>query len=133
MGRSVSYADNSEIVEYIDVGEIEDQFIWDLYVDDLVESLKDSFPSLEEDDQWLSREDHVIASNALVYVGLSEYCGLASLWVTPRACHDEIYDNDTTGLAINWCNKISDKFHKQFGEYNRVGSFSDGTSVYEIA
>jgi len=133
MGRSVSKASNSRIVEYIDVSWVEEE--WD-YLDlreDIMDRLSANFPSLEEDDKFLGREDHVIASNNLVYVGISEYCGLASLWVTPRAYHDDFYygEKDTTGLAEHWCDTISEKFHKEFGEYNRVGGFSDGTSIYE--
>ncbi len=126
MGRSVSYANGSEIVEYIDVSQLDEEFAWDDYIEYLTERIQEKYPSLTGCEEWLGNEDKAILENELVYIGVSEYCGLMSLWVQPK--EDE---NGYTTFGSNWCSRIAKGFNESFGEYNKIGTFSNGESIYE--
>lgn len=152
MGRSVSYPSNSNTVCFRNVSEFGygvdddgntdyesfDEFIaqedWNDFVAWIRESAKSTWKSFEDEDKWLDREDHVILENSFAYIGVSEYCGLASIWLKSK--HDELEGSYYTdeqaraNLCEHWCNQISDKFEKLFGEYKKVGTFSNGESVY---
>lgn len=132
MGRSVSYANGSVIKEYIDTSYIKDEFMWAEFKDELKRVLMSRYKSLSpcESNKWLDQEDLAILENDLVYIGISEYCGLTCLWVVPK---EDTYGN--TNLAEFFCEQIKDGFHKlvsnNFAALRRLGGFSDGTSVYE--
>lgn len=138
MGRSVSYARGSEVVIYSHVDDVFDdegnydefssQFAFDSALEYLVDSSLEAFPSLEKCDKWLGREDHALLENKLVYVGLSEYCGLISVWVVPK--DDEYY-----AFGVAFANKIKSKLNQvvenAFGvRLNKVGQFSNGEAVF---
>lgn len=126
MGRSVSTPSNAVHVVYKDATFIEDSLEFDDYVDDIRNVAQANWPSLRECSKWLGREDRAILMNDHVYVGISEYCGLVALWVVVK---DDDYE--TYGLAENWAASIERKFDKTFGEYRKVGTFSNGEAVYE--
>ena len=138
MGRSVSYAIGSLIKAYIDIthlndisqyNEIEAQDNWDYFIEDLKDRLKVKYKSLSECDKWLDREDYAILENDLVYIGLSEYMGLVCLWVVPKDFN--YYEENKLNLAIKWCNSIEKGFLKEFSQLRRLGTFSNGESVFE--
>jgi hypothetical protein len=141
MGRSVSYANGSEVVIYAHVeavyddednyDEFESQFAWDCSLEYLVDNSLEAFPSLNQCNQWLGREDHAILENKLVYVGVSEYCGLVSVWVVPK-------DNDYYALGVASANNMKTKLEQivqdAFGvRLNKVGHFSNGEAVFNKA
>jgi DNA-directed RNA polymerase subunit RPC12/RpoP len=102
--------------------------VFDDALSNLKESLKNAFPSLVSDDKWLDREDHAILSNSFAYFGVSEYCGLVSIWVTPT-------DGENPSLAGRWIDQIEEKFLKTidgaFGvNLRKTGTFSNGESVF---
>lgn len=96
---------------------------------------KDRWPSFTECDKWIGDEDHAVLENDHAYLGVSEYCGMLSIWLVPK--ENEISDNvyysgkDTFGLAMNWINQIGPKFADTFGKYAKVATFSNGEAVYE--
>lgn len=140
MGRSVSYASGSVAVCFRDVssfgygidedGEVnyddydswsaEDS--WEMFVEGIVYDAINKWSSFSPTDEWVGREDHAILENTYAYIGVSEYCGLAAVWLLPKE------DNP---LAENWCEQISKNFEKMFGEYRKIGSMSNGEGVYE--
>lgn len=141
MGRSVSYASGSEVVIYSYADEVFDddgnfceyatQDNFDFAVDYLKDASIEAFPSLSVCDKWLGREDHAILENQLVYVGLSEYCGVVSVWVVPK--EDEHY-----AFGVAFANKIEAKLKQivqdAFGvRLNKVGHFSNGEAVFNKA
>ena len=141
MGRSVSYANGSEVVIYSHVDAVYDddgnyddflsQLAWDDAIDNLKYEAQEAFPSLEVCDEWLDREDHAILENQLVYIGVSEYCGLVSIWVVPK--EDEHY-----AFGVAFANKIEAKLNQivknAFGlRLNQVGRFSNGEAVFNVA
>lgn len=133
MGRSVSYASGSAVVlythfEYDDEDEYFAQEAFSDTVDYLKDQLTAAFPSLSECDTWCGREDHAFVENDLVYIGLSEYCGLVSVWVKPK-------DSDYTPFAYRFARQIENKLEKfienSFGLIlNRIGAFSNGEAIF---
>jgi len=131
MGRGVSKPTKSLIECYIDVSHIEEDYEWSEFKEDIAYRVSEKYPSLSECDKWLDNEDHAILENDLVYVGISENNGLVCLWVAPKYEYDEYQYEDNSGLTDQWAKSISKGFTKAFGDYARLGGFSDGTSVYE--
>ena len=187
MGRSVSYADNSEHIAYsylecdryycgecsdtfneygtrdakpgdygYDAGQPDDEQVsvnccphcqahedecseqdpsdnWSYYCEDLQREMIQAFPSLSECDEWVGREDHALLENNHCYIGVSEYCGLVSIWVQPK---EPDWRDTSTGLRDRWIAQIGPKFHKVsntcFGTaLRKLGSFSNGEGVYQ--
>lgn len=136
MGRSVSYASGSEVVlySYFEYDE-EDYFIQDAFddcVDCLQSSLIKSFPSMYESDEWIGREDRAIAENRLVYVGLSEYCGVVSVWVKPK---EDDYRPYVQEFGVRFANQIESKLKEivknVFGiRLNKTATFSNGEAIF---
>jgi len=131
MSRSVSYPTDALVV-FKDASYIEDEFEWEYFVDDLKEMAVNAFPSLTECDEWLGREDHAILENNFAYFGLSEYCGLVSVWFVLKD-FDTYYEDEQRleNLSENWLSTIEDKFRSLFGELRKVAVFSNGETLYE--
>lgn len=125
MGRSVSYGSGAVEVCFRDVSDFTGEWDWDSFIEWIRETAFELWPTVEDADHWLDREDHVVAENEHCFIGFSEYCGLASIWLVPRD------DRDYPALADHWCRQIAPKFQKVFGDLVRVGTFSNGESVYE--
>ena len=128
MGRSVSYPTDATTVVFVREEDPDDVFFFEDALEDFKSLMTECFKSLGETDVWVGREDHAVLENNLAYFGISEYCGMLSLWVLPK--------EDFINLSVNWTNQIANKFKKavknSFGEvYVAVGRFSDGTSLYE--
>ena len=145
MGRSVS-TPRDAIVSYYDVSEqgygwdeenncvdydrycewqAEDE--WGFFKECMVEKVKKLFPSMSECEEWLDREDLAIAENGHAYFGVSEYCGCAAVWIVAKTD----YYGDEQPLAEAWVKRVAAKFDANFGDYRKIGTFSNGESVYE--
>lgn len=134
MGRSVSYASGSLWVLFCspdglqDEDESEAMYAWEDFKENLTFELKELFPSLGECDKWLDREDHAVLENRHCYIGLSEYCGLVSVWCVPK-------ETDHDPLSRQWIASIEAKAAKAVElfatRYRKLGSMSNGEGVYE--
>jgi hypothetical protein len=102
------------------------QMEWPDIVDDFRRAVLEHYPSARAEDRWLGREDRVVAMNDYAWFGLSEYCGSIAYWVVLQ---DRI-DSAMEGLARRWFEQIGPKFEKRFATLERLGSFSNGESVY---
>lgn len=129
MGRSVGYLNNASGVAYIDVRDMEDSFEWDLMVEEIEENLTAKYPSLYSCDEWEGREEHIFLKNNLINIAMSEYCGLATLSVAPR--DDFYYSEPHEGLANRMADYVGKYIEETFGEYRKLGTFSNGEGVYE--
>ena len=133
MARSVSTPCDAVEIAYQDVSEYDwETFQW--FLEDIQTHAKSLWPSFRNCDRWLDREDHAILENALCYLGVSEYLGLASIWLVPKAYPDSGYFSGNEyiyPLAVNWISRIAPTFHTAFGQYRKVGTFSNGESIYE--
>lgn len=149
MGRGVSVASGAFAVAYKDVSDFgyryEDEegkkidnpeydedlgsMDWEDFILDIKECMKADFPSFEDCDKWVGNEDHAILENRFAYFGVSEYCGLVSMWLVLKDGDD--YGDEQRGLKERWAKQVTPKFEKRFGELRKLGTFSNGESVYE--
>lgn len=103
---------------------------WTWYRDDFKSRMMELFPSFWETERWPSgyyayylRETNVYLENNLLEVSVSEYCGLTYIAVAAK-------EGVNLGLAKAVANKMRAKFEENFGQYKKVGTFSNGESVY---
>jgi len=105
---------------------------WEDFMENLRADAKALFPSLENCDKWLDREDHAILENRFAYFGISEYMGLVSIWFVLKENLNCYYsDQDLTAIAEHWAEQVKPKFEKNFGDLKKVGTFSNGEGLYE--
>jgi hypothetical protein len=149
MGRSVDYLNRSERVNYFDwpilsvydpetdrdveTDEYEDASI---VIEDIQEYIRSIFPGFDPCSRWDGRETHIILEGYGVEIGLSEYCGLASLSVRvdegplEYSEDDEAYETDRQ-KALNWISENWDEASKYWNKYRKIGTFSNGEGVFE--
>jgi hypothetical protein len=149
MGRSVDYLNRSERVNYFDwpilsvydeetdrdveTDEYEDASI---VIEDIQEYIRSIFPGFDPCSRWDGRETHIILEGYGLEIGLSEYCGLASLSVRvdegplEYSEDDEAYETDRQ-KALNWINENWDEATKYWNKYRKIGTFSNGEGVFE--
>jgi len=120
MGRSVSYPRNA-VVCFQDWSHVEDEVDFDMEVECVKNAAASMFPSMCECSEWVGREDHAVLENGHAYIGYSAYCGLASIWLLPK----------DGSLAQAWVDQVSHKFMTAFGEFVKVGTFSNGEALYK--
>lgn len=135
MSRSVSYPSGCHAVCFQNVSHMEDQWEWQEFVEDLRTRAREFWPSLEDCDRWLDREDHAVLSNIHAYVGVSEYGSLAAIWFKSRAFdrYSSFHGDDQAhaNIANHWCKSISPRFEKMFAEYELIGRASNGEAFYQ--
>ena len=108
---------------------------WDDFKTAMVETFM-QFPSVEETDEWIGDENHVLAKNGLAKFGISEYCGLVSVWAVPN---EETYNQygdyiNLEHFSQNWLTKSWPKVENRWP--NRMvkgGTYSNGISFYRKA
>lgn len=135
MGRSVDYLSNAIRVNYFDYPELisdEGEHIGyedaEYVIEDIQETIKSEYPNFRNVDNW-DGETHIILEGYGLQIGLSEYCGFASLSVRV----DEFYDDEEDiKSAEEWVEQNWDEATKYWNRYRRVGTFSNGCGVYEI-
>ena len=128
MGRSVSMATDSLLVAF----QVYDADGWgefDEYLDDIRMVATERWPSFTDCDVWVGREDHAILENGLGYLGVSEYCGLVSVWFVAK--ESTYWFEARQDLARGFAEKIAPSFHRMFGELRKLGTMSNGEGVYE--
>lgn len=110
------------------------QYEFECLVDDVRQCLAEAFPSLQHCDTWLDREDHALLENRYCHIGLSEYCSVVSLWITPK--DGDWRDGDGwAAMRDNWLGQVDTKFRKVAnsilpGAMLKVATFSNGEAVY---
>ena len=121
----MSYAAGSVVKAYLECEAVDEQseFFYSDAKEDLQNYAPILWPSLRTCDKWLGREDLAVLENDLVYIGLSEYCGLVCYWIVPK-------DNERRAFGEQWALSIKDKFLNTFGNCLKVGTFSNGESIY---
>lgn len=135
MGRSVSTPSEARVVCYRDVSEF-DSFDWSDFIEDLRETCKSQWKPFADCDEWIGGEDHALVENELCYVGISEYCGLAAIWISSKCeeCRDSDYGpQPNANLCDSYIDKIAPKFCEFFGELNKIGTGSNGEAFFEKA
>ena len=149
MGRSVSYLRNAEKVNYfnwpmmeayneetdecLETNEYEEA---DWVIESIQENFICEFPEFDRANEWGGREDHIILKGYGLEIGLSEYCGLASLSVRINEKELEYCDTDqeyqeARDQALSWIHDHWDEASKHWNLYRKIGSFSNGEGVFE--
>lgn len=128
MGRSVSYPTGA-LVCFEDISAFEGEFDFEWFTDDLKARSRAMFPSLYECDKWRGREDHILMRNAYADFGVSQYCGLAAIWIAER-CDGAYYDYPLESRATHWLVQIRARFLSTFGTLILDGHMSNGEAVY---
>lgn len=135
MGRSVGVARDALAVAYSYNEELSeeyyDQFMFNDYLQILLDKLRTRYPSLDseiEESNWHDSEGKIIASNGHCKVVVYTYFDLVSICLVP-----EDFDNCTgldRPLSVAWCEQISAGFEELMGSLNRIGTFSNGEVVF---
>lgn len=81
-------------------------------------------------DRWIGNELHVIAENAHSVIAVAEYMGMVSINLGPNYDRDTFWRDDNA-LGEHWRKQISARFEKEFSEFTKLGTFSNGESVYQ--
>ena len=103
------------------------------YLDWLSEEVTRLWPSFDPADRWIGKELHVIAENAHSIVAVAEYCDLISINLGANYDRDTYWDDssDFAGLGAHWRSQVESKFLETFSELTKIGTFSNGESVYQ--
>ena len=123
MGRSVNYLSNADAVYFhqLDEEEIQD---FDFLLMDIREHVMYKYPEFEAVDEWEGRDVHVILQSPLVEIAVAEYCGVISLSV--RTLEDADQDK-----AATWIEHFFKRAIAPWAKARKIGTFSNGESVYE--
>lgn len=113
-----------------------DERDWYDFIANLTCSIRGAFPTLQECDKWHDREDHVMLENGFIEVGVSEYCGLVSVWAIPQEVEEDKLDLRERAEYAATMGRIGDVIVKALRDLGqpvlrKVGSFSNGEGVYE--
>ena len=135
MGRSISFPPGGQVCFTVLAGEDGDDFEWEFecFVDHVIDAASVAFPSLYRFDCWRGREDHVLLRNAFADLGVSALGHMVSIWIVERADNsyfDADYRHCRSGRAQQWLRAIAPRFRQMFGDYERLGTMSNGESVY---
>jgi len=132
MARSVETVGDN--VTYFDCSAFDEWSFEDLVIN-LQDGIKARFSSMVKVNKWTEypyRENYIILENDFVCVSISQYCdcGAVSVYVNP--------DCEIPELAEYWIDKtyysaIRGIVKRFTTVINRIGTFSNGESVYEKA
>jgi len=149
MGRSVDYLNRSERVNYFQWPtlwvydedtdtDVETDELWDAedIISDIQETITSNYPGFDPCSRWDGRETHIILEGYGLEIGLSEYCGLATLSVRVDQSVLDYCDTEEEADAeyqkcIAWINENWDEAAKHWNQYAKIGTFSNGEGVYE--
>ena len=131
MGRSVT-TPNDGIVAYADCSDFEEYYFED-YQEMLMLKAHALWPSLKPtSDEWpfshfggSFTELKALLENSHCYFGVSGYCGLVAIWITPKP------DCEHEALANKWIDSVASKFHQNFGDLRPLGFASNGSQFFE--
>ena len=124
MGRSVNYLTNADAVYFhqLDEEEIQD---FDLLIEDIREHVMYKYPDFEAVDEWEDRDVNVILQSPLVEIAISEYRGVISLSVRTLEDADQ-------AKASTWIEHFFKRAISPWAKAQKIGTFSNGESVYEV-
>jgi hypothetical protein len=148
MGRSVNYLNRALLISYFEwptlwiyneetgIDENSDELMDGYEVrQDIQESIISEFPEYEYSKKWDNNETAIILTGYGTEIGLSEYCGLATLSIrideNLLAYYEQDEYNEQYDKIEAWINENWAKISAGYNEYNKIGTFSNGESVYE--
>jgi hypothetical protein len=122
------------LTEREDYDDFQGQEDFDYFIEYLQEQFMKKYKSLVTCDKYEHRDEtSIILFNDFVEIGISEYCGLTSISMRIREyIREPEYNEDASklGLAQRFANNMSIWMSKNIGDLNKIGTFSNGESVY---
>lgn len=109
---------------------------WDSFKEWIVTTAQSLMPSMDKTDREVSRwsENTVILDNRHSEVSVSEYSGLVAISLAPRSDLEGYSDeNSLAPLGAAWRVRMSERFTDSLGTLQKLGTFSNGESVYRAA
>lgn len=157
MGRSVNHLNDAFEVVFFDYPTIEDYNEetgqweptdkpedFDYVLDGIRESIKSEFPEYTNCKRWEGRDVMIFLEGYGTEIAISEYCGLATLSI--RIDEEELkytlsgneYDCEEWEQAEKeerekiekWMSENVSRIFAGYGEYVKLGTFSNGESIY---
>lgn len=102
--------------------------------DSLIEWLQEqgstAWPSMQTEDRWIGNEVRVILANAHSIITVSEYMGMVSICLGSNYDRNTYWRDPSPTLGEHWRKQIDAKFQALYSEYHKLGTFSNGESVY---
>lgn len=107
--------------------------------DDLIYSLTERAEEvlgMEEWDEYIGDEVRVIAQNEHSILTVSEYEGMVAICLAPKYDRRDYWaepEGPEADAGREWRERNAEEFLRMFGEYEKIGTFSNGESVYRKA
>lgn len=148
MSRSVNYLNNALKISYFEwpryyfynevteQDEISEDYE-DSYevIDGIQESIISEFPEFDRAKKWEGNETSIILTGYGTEIGLSEYCGLASLSIrideNELAYYEEDEYNEQYDKIEAWINENWAKISQGYNQFNKIATFSNGEAIFE--
>ncbi|NBW19617.1 MAG: hypothetical protein EBR82_67755 [Caulobacteraceae bacterium] len=156
MGRSVNHLNDAFEVVFFDYPTIEsyndetgqweptdEPEDFDCVLDGIRESIKSEFPEYTDCKRWEGREVRIFLEGYGTEIAISEYCGLASLSIRIDESVLEYLSGDfetweeteeaeqaERERIEKWMSENVSRIFAGYGEYTKVGTFSNGESIY---
>ena len=128
MARYVSVPSDAQRVLYVNLADFEDHFDLDEALEGFVQALCKRYPSLQPARYWHGREDLVLAENDHARLGVSEYCGLGAVWVTPKRANR----SDCTWVGSMKRDFILGAVRKHLGQpLRKIATARNGVAFFE--
>jgi hypothetical protein len=141
MGRSVSYLSRAQRVAYFEWPKVEvydektEEFSesdtledYDIVVEDIQETIKSEFPEFDNAKKSDDRETLIILEGYGTQIGLSEYCGLASLSIRVDSFFEDEEDQEK---ILEWIEENWEKVSNPWNKLQKLGTFSNGEGIYQ--
>ena len=129
------YSSYNEETEQDEISEdYEDSYI---VIEDIQESIMSEFPEFDRSKKWDSNEVSIILQGHGAEIGLSEYCGLASLSIRidenelDYNDYDETEYNEQYDKILSWINENWARISAGYSQFNKVATFSNGEAIFE--
>ncbi|MEO0560735.1 MAG: hypothetical protein AAF125_01375, partial [Chloroflexota bacterium] len=104
------------------------------FVEGIVDLISSKYPSMYDDrnrNRWIGRENRVLMANDHTYLGISEYCGLAAVWLVAKADYNEPFPEQNPHLATAWMHRIEPGLRALLRpDLNKIGVMSNGVAIY---
>jgi hypothetical protein len=101
---------------------------YDVVVEDIQEVIKSEFPEFDNAKKSDDRETLIILEGYGTQIGLSEYCGLASLSIRVDNFFEDEEDREK---IVEWINENWENVSKPWNQLQKLGTFSNGEGIYQ--
>ena len=135
MARDVEVPRERLGVAYFWVGDMT-QEEFDNWLEDIIYRLQKKYPSIEPTEPRTYgnyRETIIIAENGLVYITVSEYCGICAISVVPKYEENgwDIEETRMSNLSYSFGHLVGQTLY-EMSELIRKGAFSNGEAIYHM-